>query len=401
MASPSASLEPDPVEDVWERIRSLPDRFRRDVAASLSAEYELRVDGEPYTVTIVDGACYVRRGPSLAAEARIRADAATWFALDDGELTGADAFLGGRLYARGNLDLAVRLQTLFEPNARPRRPSDLEQVDVRVNGISLSSYVFGQGPPVYLLHGLGGTKVSWMPLLESLGRTRTVIAPDFPGHGESDKPKAEYSAAYYADIVRKLMDALGSGPGVMIGNSMGGRVALEMAVRYPKRVTGLATLGAAVPGIRWRYLLGITRLAPTEIARLPFPLRERWMQYSIRRLFARPDRLPEVAFLAGADEFIRVYRSPRARVAFWASLQQIVLERPEEFWPRLRRIKAPALILHGDHDRLVPLRLANRLAEAMPDAEFRVLPDVGHVPQFEAPLTTRTAVLEFLDTIPG
>jgi pimeloyl-ACP methyl ester carboxylesterase len=120
------------------------------------------------------------------------------------------------------------------------------------------------------------------------------------------------------------------------------------------------------------------------------------MQYSIRRLFARPDRLPEMAYLAGADEFIRVYRQPRARVAFWASLQQLVLERPDEFFPRLSRVKAPALVLHGDRDKLVPLRLGNRLAESLPDADYRVLPDVGHVPQFEAPQTTRTAVLDFL-----
>ena len=237
---------------------------------------------------------------------------------------------------------------------------------MRVNGVSLSSYVFGQGPPVFLLHGLGGTKVSWMPLLEPLGPSAPVIAPDFPGHGDSDKPKADYWRHYYADVVRKLMDTLGTGPAAMIGNSMGGRVALEMAVRYPKRVSALAPLGAAVPGIRWRYLLGFTRIAPTEIAGLPFPMRERWMQYSIRRLFARPERFPES----------RTWRAPTSSCASTgsagpasrsgASLQQIVLERPEEFWPRLRRVKAPTLILHGDRDKLVPLRLGNRLAEALP-----------------------------------
>ena len=398
MATRAEAHDPQPA-DVWERIQSLPARFRAEAAAGVTAEYLLRVDDEPFTVSIVDGACYVRRGPSISPQVRVNADAETWLAIDDGRLTGADAFLSGRLGARGNLDLAVRLQTMFEPHSRPRTPHDLEQVDVRLNGISLSSYVFGEGEPVYLLHGLGGTKVSWMPLLQPLAERYRVIAPDFPGHGESDKPRAEYSAAYYADVIRKLMDCLGTGPGVIVGNSMGGRVALEMAVRYPKRVRALATLGAAVPGIRWRYLLGLTRIAPTEIAALPFPLRERWMQYSIRRLFARPDRLPQVAYLAGADEFIRVYRSARARVAFWASLQHIVLERPEEFFPRLRRVKAPALILHGERDRLVPLRLGNRLADALPEADYRVLPDVGHVPQFEAPQTTRRAVLDFLESV--
>jgi pimeloyl-ACP methyl ester carboxylesterase len=395
MASRAPAHEPKPV-DVWERIQSLPTRFRPEAAKGVTAEYLLKVDDEPFTVSIVDGGCYARKGPSISPQVRIKADAETWLAIDDGEITGAEAFLSGKLGARGNLDLAVRLQTMFAPFARANRPSDLHQVDVRVNGISLSSYVFGEGEPVYLLHGLGGTKVSWMPLLEPLGQRYQVIAPDFPGHGESDKPKADYSAAYYADVIRKLMDTLGTGPAAVIGNSMGGRVALEMAMRYPKRVRALATLGAAVPGIRWRYLLGFTRIAPTEIAALPFPMRERWMQYSIRRLFARPDRLPEMAYLAGADEFIRVYRQPRARVAFWASLQQLVLERPDEFFPRLSRVKAPALVLHGDRDKLVPLRLGNRLAESLPDADYRVLPDVGHVPQFEAPQTTRTAVLDFL-----
>ncbi len=96
---------------------------------------------------------------------------------------------------------------------------------------------------------------------------------------------------------------------------------------------------------------------------------------------------------------MRVYREGRARIAFWGSLQKIVMERPDEFLPRLRRVQAPALILHGDRDRLVPIRLGNRLAEALPTAEYRVLADVGHVPQFEAPQTTREAVLGFLETV--
>ena len=391
-----AAAEP---ADVWERIQDLPRRFRPQAAAGLTAEYLLRVEGRDFTVTVVDGACYVRQGPSVSPQARVLADAETWLALDDGRLTGADAFLSGKLDARGNLDLAVRLQTMFEPYARPRRPSDIEQADVRVNGISLSTYAFGEGPPVLLLHGLGATKVSWMPLLEPLGERYRVIVPDLPGHGDSDKPKADYSAHYYADVVRKLMDVLGTGPAAMLGNSLGGRIALEMAVRYPKRVRALALLGAAVPGLRWRYLMGFTRVAPTEIAGLPFPMRQRWMQLSIRRLFARPERFPPNAYQAGADEFMRVYREGRARVAFWGSLQHVVLERPEEFWPRLRRVHAPTLILHGDRDKLVPIRFGNRLAEALPTAEYRVLADVGHVPQFEAPQTTREVVLRFLERV--
>ncbi len=252
---------------------------------------------------------------------------------------------------------------------------------------------------MFLLHGLGGTKVSWMPVLQPLAERYTVVVPDLPGHGESEKPRAEYTPRYYAGIVRKLMSVVGADRAAFLGNSLGGRIALEMAARYPKRVTGLALLGPAVPGLRWRWLLGFTRLAPAEIAALPFPLRERWMLLSMRRLFARPHRFSENAYRAGADEFIRVYRSARARVAFWASLRHIVLERAEEFWPRMRRVAAETLILHGEHDKLVPLRLGARLADALPRGELRVLPDAGHVPQFEAPRTTNAELLRFLQSL--
>jgi len=223
--------------------------------------------------------------------------------------------------------------------------------------------------------------------------------PDLPGHGESEKPRTDYSPGYYAGVVRKLMDAVGARRAALLGNSMGGRVALELAATSPRRITGMALLDPSLPGIRWRYVPGFTRFAPTAIAAAPFPLRQRWMEVAIRRLFSRPDRLSPEAIRAGADKFTRVYRSPRARVAFWSSLRNIVLERPQDFWPRLQAMKARSLILWGDRDRLVPLRLGNRPAEELPRSELVVLPDVGHVPQFEAPRATNAALLEFLSAV--
>ena len=94
------------------------------------------------------------------------------------------------------------------------------------------------------------------------------------------------------------------------------------------------------------------------------------------------------------------YRNPVARMAFFSTLRHIVTERPDTFFPSLRRIKQPALIVFGDQDRLVPARLGVRLAQHLPQSELVVLPDVGHVPQFEATDETLELLTGFLDRIP-
>jgi pimeloyl-ACP methyl ester carboxylesterase len=366
----------------------------------LSAEWELRVGPQTFAVSVSDRACFVREGPSAAPETVVTTEPSTWLAIDDGSLTGGQAFLDRRLSVVGNLDLAVRMQTLFRPYRRRRSAADLDQIEVDAGGILISTYVIGRGEPVLLAHGLGGTKVTWFPVLTELASRYRLIVPDLPGHGESDKPRTEYSPKFYAHVMRCLMDELEIDQAALVGNSLGGRVALEMALRSPNRVTSLALLDPSMPGLRWRYVLGFGRVVPSELGAFPFLLRERWMQVAIRRLFAHPDRLSPENYAAGATEFIRVYRSPAARMAFFSSLAHIMSERPEAFFGSLRRIKHPALVMFGEHDRLVPLRLGMRLAQHLPNASFVVLPDVGHVPHFESTEETLDAIRTFLADAP-
>jgi pimeloyl-ACP methyl ester carboxylesterase/putative sterol carrier protein len=389
-----ATEEPD---EVRRRVLSLPERFRRAAADGLSAEWELRVDDAAYTITIDRRACRTREGESPNAAARLWADRDTWIALDDGRITGIEAFLAGRLALRGNLDLGARLQSLFEPNARPRGPLDFDQIEVKAGDLTISAYVVGEGPPVLALHGLGGTKISMLPLVPPLAQHHRLIIPDLPGHGASDKPvSTEYTPRSYARTVRRLMDALEVDRAVVIGNSLGGRVALELGVRSPDRVRALALLAPAVPGFRVRYVLGFTRVIPAELGAVPFPLRERWMKVAIRRLMGDPSKLPEAGYEGAAEEFIRIYRTPEARMAFFDSLRHIITEPPRPFWARVRHVRMPVLIVWGTADRLVPVRLAPKLAGELPDAELVVLPRVGHVPQFEATEATNAAIARFL-----
>jgi pimeloyl-ACP methyl ester carboxylesterase/putative sterol carrier protein len=385
-----------PHDKVRDRILSLPRRFRSGSANGLNAEWDLRVGSDSFTIAIADHACTVREGPCGSPVTSIVAEPEIWLAIDEGTLSGADAFLQGRLGLRGNLDLAVRLQTMFRPYRRGRRAADLDHIEVDAGGVKLSVFVAGRGDPMILLHGLGATKITWAPVLTRLAQSRRIVVPDLPGHGQSEKPRGDYSPRFHARVVRRLLDELEIERATIVGNSLGGRIALELALRSPGRVESLALFDPSVPGLRWRYILSFARIIPSEIGAIPFPLREGWVHVAIRRLFAHPEKLSPEAYSVAANEFIRINRDPRARMAFLASLRHIVSERPDVFFATLRRVKHPTLVLFGELDRLVPPRLGVRLTDHLPNAELVVLADVGHVPQFEATEETLDVLETFL-----
>jgi pimeloyl-ACP methyl ester carboxylesterase len=238
-----------------------------------------------------------------------------------------------------------------------------------------------------------------VPLLGPLSEDHRLIVPDLPGHGESDKPPADYSPRFYARVVRHLMDELEVEQPVIVGNSMGGRIGLELALRSANRVRALVLICAAVPGLRWRYLMGFLRMLPSEFASIPFPLRERWMQRMLDNLFSRPDDIGTEEIRLAARDFIRVYKEPKARVALLSSIRHVVTESKEPFWASLRRIKHPALVMVGEDDRLMPARLGIRLAHALPNSELVLLPKTGHVPQFEATPQVLDATTSFLSNL--
>jgi pimeloyl-ACP methyl ester carboxylesterase len=122
------------------------------------------------------------------------------------------------------------------------------------------------------------------------------------------------------------------------------------------------------------------------------------MVSTLRMLFADSRRLPEAWYEAAADEFLRVLATRRGRISLLSAAQQIYLDDPwgaRGFWPRLARLQRPALFVWGDRDLLVPAKFSRHVARALPNAECVVLPDCGHVPQFEHPDTTHSLVQAF------
>jgi len=328
----------------------------------------------------------------------VTADPLTMSQVVGGSRSGVHAFLQGRLTVRGNLALALRLDSMFGQNHRPARWPRAGAV--RAGGLHTSYLEAGEGPPILLLHGLGATNASLLPTMWDLARDHRVIAPDLPGFGDSGKPVRSYHAGFFARWATALLDELGIERAHVLGNSMGGRVALEMGMRSPERVDKLVLLAPSPAWLRNREYVRLVRFLRPELAMVPVRLPHRQVVRNIRFLFSRPSRLPETWYESAADEFLRVFSSPRGRIAFFSAARQIYLEEPHGewgFWDRLPKLERPALFVWGRRDRLVSPRFARHVVSALPDARSVVFDDCGHVPQYEMPRKTHRLIREFLE----
>jgi pimeloyl-ACP methyl ester carboxylesterase len=256
----------------------------------------------------------------------------------------------------------------------------------------------GEGPDVLLLHGLGSTKASFFETAAALSRSYRVHALDLPGFGGSSKPSmAPYGAPYAAKAVLGAMDAMGIARAHLVGNSMGGRVAIEVGLTRPQRVGGLGLLCPAVAFVKrdWHW---IVKLARPELAVLPHSLGRDRIARQFWALFADRDLVdPTVADIV-VDEFERIYRSAGARLAFMASARAIYLEQAYGrggFYERLAGLEPPALFVWSSHDRLIPERFRHHVEQALPGAEQVVLQGTGHVPQVERPERTNGLLKRF------
>jgi pimeloyl-ACP methyl ester carboxylesterase len=374
-------------------FRTLPERYL-GAPAGFDVTYHVRLGdiGHTFEVRCTEHAARVRKGISTRpADVVIGTDAATWLRLRAGELSAVEAFRERTLYARGELDNAVRFEGLFRlPDGR----DPLMRVhDVPLAGRSVSVLTIGDSDSdVLLIHGLGAAKSSFFDCAALLAEAgHRVHAIDLPGFGGSSKPAtAPYSATWFAKSVCGVMDELDIASAHLVGNSMGGRVALEIGFRRPERVRSIAALCPAVAFVK-RDFHPVVRLLRPELGLLPHRLRRGLVERQLWSMFCDPDALdPSVADIV-VDEFQRIYGSAGARVAFYASARNIYLDRPfgrGGFYPRLAGLEPPALFVWGSHDKLIPAGFRHHVAEALPGAEQLVLEGCGHVPQVERPEQT-------------
>jgi pimeloyl-ACP methyl ester carboxylesterase len=252
----------------------------------------------------------------------------------------------------------------------------LEERVADVRGTPLRYYVGGSGPPLVLIHGLGGAASNFADLAPALARSRSVLVPELPGHGGSAPLPATASLAPYADVVGELMRREAAVPALVVGHSLGGVVALRLALRRPDDVSGLvlaAPAGIASTTRRARYTLRI--LGYLQLDRLAAPFRG-WIAAS------GPLRWTSFARWGAADPFAL---SPRAALGFLegpelhtdtrSAAAALVLDDPRA---DLDRVRCPCLVLWGADDRQLPVRDAFEYTRRL-RAPLRVIPDCGHL----------------------
>jgi pimeloyl-ACP methyl ester carboxylesterase len=302
------------------------------------------------------------------------------------------AFRAGRLRVRRDLHLGVGFLAATAP---PGGSGRLRIRSVKTAAGSLSTMEAGAGEPVIMLHGLGATKASFLPTIGALAPAYRAIAVDLPGFGDSAKPLlAAYDAAYFADAVVALLDALELDRAHVIGNSMGGRVAIELGLRAPERVDRLGLLAPSLAWLRSRPWAPYLRWVPTQLGAIQ-PAPRALVERIVRRFIPGSDA---EWTSAGIDEFMRSYLKPNGRAAFYAAARNIYLEEPygpDGFWTRLESLHAPALFVWGRKDAIVPIAFARHVREVLPAATHLEL-DCGHVPQLERPRQTHDAIERFL-----
>jgi pimeloyl-ACP methyl ester carboxylesterase len=266
---------------------------------------------------------------------------------------------------------------------------------VTVEGRPMNVVELGEGPAMLLIHGLGGSWQNWLETIPHFARRFRVVVPDLPGFGASPMPAQEISIPGYGRAVRALMEALGVSSAVVVGNSLGGFIAVELAIRFPTLVERLVLVSAA--GIATEH----QRREPVRTTARALASGLAWVgakadvvarRPRLRRLLmatsaAHPERLPAPL----AAEQIRANGKPGWIGAFDALLSYRIRA-------RLGEVSCPTLIVWGDRDRMVPVGDADEFERAIRGSRKVIFHDTGHVAMLERPARFNAMVDEFLDT---
>jgi pimeloyl-ACP methyl ester carboxylesterase len=259
----------------------------------------------------------------------------------------------------------------------------------------------GSGPVLVLVHGITSTSATWANVLPYLAERFTVIAPDLLGHGESAKPRGDYSLGAYASGIRDLLLALGHERATFVGHSLGGGVAMQLSYQFPEHCERLVLVASGGLGREITPLLRAASLPGAELV-LPLLADERLMGAgrAVGRMLGR------VGLRVHTDlgEVLRGHASladGEARAAFLHTLRTIVdpLGQRVDASDRLYLAEAiPFLLVWGERDPIIPVAHAHATHELVPGSRLEIFPGAGHFPHLDDPLRFVRVLLDFIDT---
>jgi pimeloyl-ACP methyl ester carboxylesterase len=280
---------------------------------------------------------------------------------------------------------------------------DLREITIHDQRITYRSA--GSGPVLLLIHGMAGSATTWRQVMPGLAQRFTVVAPDLLGHGRSDKPHGDYSLGAFVCTLRDLLVALGHERATVVGQSLGGGVAMQFSYQYPERTERLVLVGSGGLGREVNRLLRLLSLpGSAAVLRLACAARVRGSIESIgggvARLGLRP--APVVA------ELWRSYASladDDARRAFLRTLRAVVDPRGQAVSASNRlhlAAEMPTLIVWGDADPIIPVDHAHAAHASIPGSRLEIFEGVGHYPHCEAPERFVELLSDFIEmTVPA
>ena len=267
--------------------------------------------------------------------------------------------------------------TTDQPHPLPNLP---ELRTAHFFGRDLRYYDIGSGPPLLLIHGIGGDADEWAFCFGALAATHRVVALDLLGFGRSDKPAIEYGIAVFVEVLDHFLRALNIPRASLIGSSLGGWIAAAFALRFPQRVDKLVLVSTA--GV-WA--------GPTD---LPFDLHvstHAHMRYVMERVFYNKS-------LATNEIVDLAYRQHLERGDGYTidRLLHNLRDGRERLDDSIGRLTMPVLVIWGEQDELIPVENARRIHELVPGSKLEIIPQCGHLPALERPEEFVRLVTDFL-----
>lgn len=281
----------------------------------------------------------------------------------------------------------------FEPDVR----------FVTIHGYKRAYVMEGQGPAILLLHGVGMDHESWLPVIARLRDRYTIIAPDLLGHGQSDKPRADYSVAGYANAMRDLLAVLGVGSVTVVGHSLGGGIAMQFAYQYPQMTQRLVLEAAGGFGRSVNPLIRFFTLPFSGVALRVLgldPVRKPLLKTMGA---AGASGLPMTQDLRAMAEAYEDLADPAAQRAFLHVLRAVADWRGQVITSLDRAYLAehmPSMVVWGERDLVIPVKHARAAHAVLLGSRLEIFPDAGHVPHDDEPDRFAEVLSDFIATAP-
>ncbi|HEX2160388.1 MAG TPA: alpha/beta hydrolase [Thermoleophilaceae bacterium] len=280
------------------------------------------------------------------------------------------------------------------------------ELDVRtLHGKRVAFRRAGSGPPLFLIHGITNSGQSWEPAMRLLARDFDVIAPDLPGHGNSDRQRGDHSLGIHACVMRDLLHVLEIDRVTVVGHSLGGGVAMQFSYQFPEMVERLVLVGSGGLG---REVSPLVRSAALPFAEQVLPLLT--ARPLVDSVTAIAGLLGKVGLKPGADlaEISRGIASlgdTERRAAFVRTVRSVMSPRGQRVTANDRLYLAaetPMLIVWGERDPIIPVEHGLAAHAQLPNSRLEVFENAGHFPQLDDPLRFAELLTDFVaDTEPA